>query len=106
MEDSKEDKGPFNLPEDGPPTLSDAVSKTREEKRKDHTSIIHGTMIWNGAISLMNWGRPINRCTYYSENNESDLIVPDVVYEDDHCIAGDAINPHSNRHDGEKCCQL
>jgi len=45
MEASKEDKSPFDFSEDGPPALSDAVGNTYEEKRRDHTNVIHGPMI-------------------------------------------------------------
>lgn len=45
MEASKEDKSPFNLSEDSPPALSDAISNTHKEKRKDHTDITHGAMV-------------------------------------------------------------
>jgi hypothetical protein len=61
VEHSKEDESPLDLSEDGPPALSNAVSKTREYKRKDHTDMIHGTMIWSALVSLMNAAGPVTR---------------------------------------------
>ena len=45
MEASEEDKSPFDLSEDGPPTLSEAISNAHEGKRKGNTDISHGVMI-------------------------------------------------------------
>ena len=54
VEHSKEDESPFNLPKDRPPALSSGVSETHMEVGKDRTDAIHGTMIWNALVSLMN----------------------------------------------------
>lgn len=105
MKASKEDKSPFGFSEDGPPALSDIVGNAYEEKRKDHTNVIHGPTIYT-AISLMNCDRPRNQDAYRSKDKKRGFVYPDVVSEGGHCTARDTINPHPNRHDGEKCRQL
>lgn len=57
MEARKENKCPFDLSEDGPPALPDGIRNTHEEKRKDRTDMIHGAMIWNAVINLMDCRR-------------------------------------------------
>lgn len=64
MEYCKENESPFDLSEDGPPALFDPVSKTHEGKRKAHTDIIHGAMIYNPLVSLVICSKARNRGTY------------------------------------------
>ena len=106
MEHSKEDKSPFDLSEHGPPALSDGLSKTRKEKREDRTNITHGTMSWNPLVSPTNCGRPRNWRAYHSEDKECSLVCLDVYSKGGDRSGRDTINPHPNRQDGEKRCQL
>ena len=52
MEHPKDDESPFDLSEDGPPTLRNTISKVRKKMGRDLTEIIHGVMIWNAIVSF------------------------------------------------------
>ena len=105
VEHPKEDESPFDLSKDGPPALSNAVSKIYGEGGKTYR--YHP---WSDDLERPRESnkcdRPRNRGAYRSKDNECSLIYPDVFSEGTHCTVRDAINPHPNRHDGEKCCQL
>jgi len=61
-------------------------------------------MIWNTLISLTNVAAEGG--AHHGEDNKCGLVYVDMLSEGVDCTGRDAVDPHPDRQDGEKCCQL